>query len=80
MDNETRTYTVDMTTRVFIEATSEREAERIATEQFFDQHPFGEYYNMQSRMGVWHVFYVGDETDKYVWRPFPLLNQETTTN
>lgn len=72
MDNETKTYSVDMTVRVFIDATSKREAEDLATNQFFDTYSCGEFYNLQVREGTWHVFYVGDETDSCVWRPHPL--------
>lgn len=68
-------YSIDVTVRVVIEAETQHEAENLFTEQFFSQYPFGQYYNLQSREGVWHVFYVGDETDVTVWRPSVTLGE-----
>lgn len=64
-------YTVDAVRRVYVEATSELEAEVLANKRFFDQEPDGEYYNQVTRVGVWHLFEVGDETDALcVWNPY----------
>ena len=64
-----KTYSIDVTVRVVIEAESQSEAEALVAEALLKQPNVEEYYNLQSREGAYSALYVGDETDAHVWRP-----------
>ena len=62
-------FSIDVTVRVVINAKSANEAEALFEQQLFYAFPDAEYYNLQSREGAHSALYVGDDTDKDVWRP-----------
>jgi hypothetical protein len=69
---ETKTYTVDMTIRVYVEATSDAEAQAKAVDLYAGWSPdgIGQYGNVLSREGMWYLCEHGDETDAQVWDPY----------
>jgi hypothetical protein len=64
-----KTYSIDVTVRAIIEAESQQEAEALIAESLLKHPNVEEYYNLQSREGAYSALYVGDDTDKDVWRP-----------
>ena len=64
-----KTYSIDVTVRAIIEAESQQEAEALIAESLLKHPNVEEYYNLQSREGSYSALYVGDDTDKDVWRP-----------
>jgi|688.fasta_scaffold643075_3 hypothetical protein len=63
-------YSIDVTVRAIVEAETQQEAESIVAESLLHNALYvEEYYNLQSREGAWSALYVGDDTDKDVWRP-----------
>jgi len=67
-----KTYTVDMTIRVYVEATSTTDAESKAVDLYGRWSPDGiaQYGNVISREGMWYLCEHGDETDAQVWDPY----------
>ena len=67
------TYTVDMTIRVYVQASSQQEAESLALRSYEQLSPdgIGQYANLISRQGYWYLCEHGDETDSQVWNPYP---------
>ena len=51
-------------------AESQQEAEALIAESLLKHPNVEEYYNLQSREGAYSALYVGDDTDKDVWRPW----------
>jgi hypothetical protein len=70
-----QTYSIDVTVRVVIEAESQQEAEALVAESLLKQPNVEEYYNLQSREGSHSALFVGDITDKDVWRPSVTLGE-----
>lgn len=69
-----QTYSIDVTVRVVIEAESQQEAEGSVAESLLTHPNVVEYYNLQSLEGSHSALFVGDSTDKDVWRPSVVLN------
>lgn len=67
-----KTYTVDMTVRFYVEASSDKEAENKALDLYTRWSPdgIGQYSNLVSREGMWYLCEHGDETDEQVWNPY----------
>lgn len=70
-----KTYSIDVTVRVVVEAESQSEAETLVAESLLTHPNVEEYYNLQSREGSYSALYVGDETDDDVWRPSVTLGE-----
>lgn len=70
-----KTYSIDVTVRVFVEAESSVDAETEFDKKFFEHFSDAEYYNLQSREGGFSALYVGDSTDENVWRPSVSLGK-----
>jgi hypothetical protein len=70
-----KTYSIDVTVRVVIDAESQTEAEGLVAESLLKQPNVEEYYNLQSREGSHSALLVGDDTDKDVWRPSITLSE-----
>ena len=69
-----KTYSMDVSVRVVVEAETQTKAEikflGMFENHLFSQFPNAEYYNLQSREGSWSALYVGESTDDTdVWRP-----------
>lgn len=75
-----KTYTVDMTVRVYVEATSNSDAENKAVDLYSKWSPdgIGQYGNVLSREGMWYLCEHGDETDARVWNPYKNTSAEVT--
>jgi hypothetical protein len=70
-----KTYSIDVTVRVVIDAESQSDAEILVAESLLNTEYVEEYYNLQSREGSHSALYVGDETDSDVWRPSVTLGE-----
>jgi hypothetical protein len=71
-----KTYSIDVTVRVVIDAESQTEAEALVAESLLKQPNVEEYYNLQSREGSHSALYIGDDTDNDVWRPSVVLGDD----